>query len=334
MKTIPLESVVSAFVFLMFFLSVGLFLVASVRKRAFTPREAALLAEDPKRSLKSMYPAGLFLSQTFSPLRYIPQGLRRKILNHENHVRAKLDELYGLASASPSSAQKDEPRQQTNLEAAVSLHCAQRWSYSMLAALICSVLAVMLFLTGDTLSAFILALAALAGACVMPFLADQELDKKIEKRRESIQVQFPEFLNQLVLLVNAGASIERAWTLIVSKNNSDTPLYRELRACQREVNNGVAREEAYDHFARRCKIRAVIKSMAVIILNLKLGGGKEVAYALRAEADDCWELRKATARRMGEKASSKLMIPMAIMLFGIILIVALPAVLTIMNVGM
>lgn len=319
MKIIPLDSIVSVFVFLVFFLSVGLFLVASVRKRAFTPQEAALLAEDAKgRSLKGLYPAGLFLSQTFSPLHYVPQGLRLYILNYENRVRAKLEELYG---------RKD-------LNAAASLHYAQRWAYSMLASLLFSLFAVILRLKSDMASAFMLALLALVGACVMPFLTDQELDKKIEKRRESIQVQFPEFLNQLVLLVNAGASIERAWNLIVSKSNSDTPLHRELRACQNEIRNGVARAQAYDNFARRCKIRAVIKSMAVIILNLNLGGGKEVVYALRAEADDCWELRKGTARRMGEKASSKLMIPMAIMLFGIILIVALPAVLTMMDMGM
>ena len=50
--------------------------------------------------------------------------------------------------------------------------------------------------------------------------------------------------------------------------------------------------------------------------------------ALREQADDCWELRKAAAKQQGEKASSKLMIPMAIMLIGIIMVVVLPAVLS------
>lgn len=318
MKVFSVDGVMSAFIFLTFFLSVGTFLVASIRKRNFTPQETALLAEDAKeRSLKGLYPAGLFLTQTLYPLRWIPKGLRLYLLNYENRVRSKLEELYG----------------RKNLDAAAALHYAQRWVYSIVTALLLSFIGVILRIQGDAVSGFGLALLALAGACAMPFLADQELDKKIEKRRDSIQVQFPEFLNQLVLLVNAGASIERAWNLIISKSVADTPLYRELRACQNEIRNGVAREQAYDNFARRCKIRAVIKAMSVIILNLKLGGGKEVAYALRAEADDCWEIRKATARRMGEMASSKLMIPMAIMLLGIILIVALPAVMTIMNIN-
>ena len=66
--------------------------------------------------------------------------------------------------------------------------------------------------------------------------------------------------------------------------------------------------------------------VAVIITSMRLGPA-DLTRTLRAQSDELWEARKAAARRLGEKASSKAMLPMALMLLGIILIVALPAIL-------
>lgn len=52
---------------------------------------------------------------------------------------------------------------------------------------------------------------------------------------------------------------------------------------------------------------------------------------LQAQSNECWEMRKSAARRLGEQASSKMMLPMAIMMLGIMMIVALPAILSIMS---
>ena len=152
----------------MFFLSVGTLLFACIRQRAPDEKEAALLAEDSKgRSLKGLYPAGLFLSGAVFPLRNVPKDLRLYLLNHENRVRSKLEELYGS----------------TNLSAAVSLHYAQRWAFALTAAVLLSFFAVVLRLQGDSLSALVLALGVPVGACAVTFLADNELDKKVEKNK-------------------------------------------------------------------------------------------------------------------------------------------------------
>ena len=155
---------------------------------------------------------------------------------------------------------------------------------------------------------------------------DRDLENRIEARRESLQLEFPEFANKLILLVNAGSTISKAWAKIVAEEKKNTPLFQELRICMAEIQAGKSEAAAYEEFARRCKIKEIIKFVSVIILNLRKGGS-EVVPTLRAQADECWEARKAAARRLGEKASSKLLLPMSIMLLGIIMIVALPAVL-------
>jgi len=40
---------------------------------------------------------------------------------------------------------------------------------------------------------------------------DRELSGKVNRRRLSIQLDFPDFLNKVILLVNAGMTVSRAW---------------------------------------------------------------------------------------------------------------------------
>ncbi len=54
---------------------------------------------------------------------------------------------------------------------------------------------------------------------------------------------------------------------------------------------------------------------------------------LRLQANECWLMRKNTAQRLGEEASTKLLLPMMLMLIAILLIVAAPAILALRNLG-
>ena len=80
-------------------------------------------------------------------------------------------------------------------------------------------------------------------------------------------------------------------------------------------------------FARRCKVKEVTKFVSVILMNLRRGGA-EVVPVLKQQGAECWEMRKAAAKQMGEEASTKILLPLMIMFVGIILIVATPAVLS------
>lgn len=158
------------------------------------------------------------------------------------------------------------------------------------------------------------------------YAADRELDERIRKRNFYIQYDFPDFLNKLVLLINAGMTVPRAWEKIVRDRKNMTPLYEELNITYIEIRNGKSEMAAYEDFARRCRVKEITKFITAIIQNLRKGNS-ELVPLLKLQANECWQLRKNMAKRLGEEASTKLVLPLMVMFVGILVIVMLPAIL-------
>lgn len=157
------------------------------------------------------------------------------------------------------------------------------------------------------------------------FVPDSQLNEKIKKRRTSIQLDFPDFLNKLTLLINAGMTVTRAWEKIVSDSKKDSVLYRELSLTVADIQAGKAELYAYEDFAKRCRIPEITKFVSVAVQNMKKGN-TELVSILRLQAAECWEMRKRTAKRLGEEMSTKLLFPMMLMFLAILIIVATPAI--------
>ncbi|MDQ2085708.1 type II secretion system F family protein [Herbivorax sp. ANBcel31] len=162
------------------------------------------------------------------------------------------------------------------------------------------------------------------------FASYRELDGKVKKRRLSIQIDFPDFLNQLILLVSAGMTVSRAWEKIVDQSDKETVLYEELRVVLGDIRAGKSEINAFEDFAKRCRIPEITRFSSVIIQNLSKGSSDMIPVLLR-QSSECWEMRKHAARRVGEEASSKLLFPMMLMFVAVILIVATPAVISLMG---
>lgn len=166
---------------------------------------------------------------------------------------------------------------------------------------------------------------------IIIYTTDQEISGKIKKRRLQIQMDFPDFLNTLTLLINAGMTVTNAWTLITNESKKNTPLYNELRAVIADMANGKAEIPAYEDFAMRCRVPEVMKFISVITQNLQKGNA-EIVNLLKYQAYECWEMRKHAARRIGEEATTKMLFPMMLMFIAVIIIVATPAVLSLKGV--
>lgn len=158
------------------------------------------------------------------------------------------------------------------------------------------------------------------------YLFDKELESKLQKKYSAIRADFPDMVSKLILLVNAGMTLNRAWEKICIDTKKDTPLYRELKTTYQQIQTGKPESEAYEDFAKRCRVKEITKFIALIIQNLKKGTG-DLVPLLKLQADECWELRKSRAKQLGDEASAKLIVPMMIMFIGILIIVILPAVL-------
>ena len=175
---------------------------------------------------------------------------------------------------------------------------------------------------------------ALFAACFIAgvvYFTDRELFDRVKMRRASIRLDFPDFVSKLMLLINAGMTVSRAWEKIATDAAKNTPLYRELRLAIQDIKSGKPEHSAYEDFAKRCRTPEITRFVAVILQNLRKGNA-EIVPVLRVFAMECWEMRKNMARRLGEEASTKMLLPLMLMFLAILLIVGTPAVLALRSI--
>lgn len=156
---------------------------------------------------------------------------------------------------------------------------------------------------------------------------DFKLKKKVNRRRLEIQIEFPDFINKLTLLLNAGLTMSKAWEKISVDCEKTGDFYMEIRRTVSDIKSGKNEAEAFGEFAKRVKTPQISRLMSAIIQNTKKGG-TELVLSLRLQSNECWEMRKNVIRRLGEEASTKLLFPMMIMFFAILIIVITPAIIS------
>ena len=158
--------------------------------------------------------------------------------------------------------------------------------------------------------------------------------KEDEKRKFQMVQDYPEIVNKLRLLLGAGMTIKNAWKKIVTdyekkkEKCGERFAYEEMLITYREMQSGVTEAESYERFGRRCGIPSYLKLGAILSQNLRKGT-RGVAEIMQMEAIQAFEERKALAKRRGEEASTKLLVPMFFMLGIVLVIVIVPAFLSI-----
>ena len=108
------------------------------------------------------------------------------------------------------------------------------------------------------------------------------------------------------------------------KKNQKRYVYEEILIACNELQGGRSETEAYDHFGRRCQVQAYLKLSALLSQNLRKGSN-DLLQMLRQEADNAFAQRKALAKKLGEEAGTKLLLPMMMMLCIVMVIIIIPA---------
>ena len=169
-------------------------------------------------------------------------------------------------------------------------------------------------------------------AIVIWIYGDKELDKQMKKRKEQMILDYPEIINKFTLLVNAGMTVKQAWNKIaedysiktIQKHSKKRYAYEEMLTTARELKLGLPEGSAYEQYGRRIGLIPYIKFSSLITQNLKKGN-KGFTELLMREATEAFEERKEIAKRLGEEAGTKLLVPMMIMLIIVFLIILIPA---------
>ena len=158
----------------------------------------------------------------------------------------------------------------------------------------------------------------------MPFLMDLSLNEKLKKREQELLLQFPNFGSKLVLLLGAGMTVPKSIRKIVADHTEKSVLMDELSEMLRSVEAGTAETAAYEEFARRCHVKEINRFISVLVQSMQKGG-QETALTLSLQVQECWNARKDMAKTLGQQASTKLVLPLMLMMLAILFMVGGPA---------
>ena len=160
---------------------------------------------------------------------------------------------------------------------------------------------------------------------------DQELKKQVQEREWELRRDYAQMVSKLVLLMGAGSAVRTAWETMArdyerkrEAGGGRRYVYEEMTLACRELQNGVSEGRAYENFGLRCRLPCYLKLSALLEQNLKKGN-KGLTQMLQAEVTEAFEQRKELAREQGEKASTRLLFPMVLMLAVVMLLVLIPA---------
>lgn len=164
------------------------------------------------------------------------------------------------------------------------------------------------------------------------FAKNKDLHTEIEERREQLLREYPEFVSKLMLYMGAGMTTKGALYQLTSdykkkmiqRTKERNYLYEELNYMMHALENGVFEQEAYEHFGKRTKVVSYQKLMSILAQNNKKGTDN-LLQILDREAKESFTLRKNEAKRLGEKAGTKLLLPMTLMLGIVMIIIIVPA---------
>lgn len=185
----------------------------------------------------------------------------------------------------------------------------------------------------DSRGAVLMTMAVLTGLLLLA-LDKQNQEKELLKRRAQMQLDYPEIICKLTLLLGAGMTVRRAWKKITADYEEEKHIwgtryaYEEMKQTSNEMDSGIAETESYERFGRRCGLQSYIKLGAILSQNLRKGT-KGMIQILQTEAAQSFEERKSRAKRLGEEAGTKLLAPMFLMLAVVLVIVIVPAFLSV-----
>ncbi len=164
-------------------------------------------------------------------------------------------------------------------------------------------------------------------AIVFFFASGKDLVSKAEKKKENMRKSYPKVLRQLALYVGAGMTVKAAFTKIAEDSKTlqtDEMIYEEMRYACHEMGQGIGEASAYERFGNRTGLSEYIKLAGLLSQSLKRGNPGFV-MRLRSEADNAMRERVLEARKAGEEAQTKLLVPMMMMLAVVMVMIMIPA---------
>lgn len=165
-------------------------------------------------------------------------------------------------------------------------------------------------------------------ACVALVWSDRRSKaQELNKQRERYQTQFPGFVQELSVLLTAGMSVRRCFSLIgetMCKQRKQEFLGKQLLEMVQSIQKGENEIKVYQNFSQKVDVTEYRRLMSLIIQNI-CKGTYQMSERLGQIAQESYVEQLRQVKIRGEKVSTKLLIPMGILLVMILLVVIVPA---------
>lgn len=171
----------------------------------------------------------------------------------------------------------------------------------------------------------------LLAAVLLELKPREEAKKKKKERETELLVDYSEIVSKLIVYIGAGLTVRNAFRQLADSykagNGPVRAVYEEILTADRELENGETESRVYRNFASRCGLKCYLRMASLLEQNRKTGDSS-LLTSLELEMEEAFEQRKNVARRLGEEAGTKLMAPLIISLMTVLVIVVIPAFLT------
>jgi tight adherence protein C len=160
-------------------------------------------------------------------------------------------------------------------------------------------------------------LAAAVGGAAGFFLPDAILDGRAKSRQQQIARQLPDVIDQVMISVEAGLGFDAA--LARAGESGDGPLHDELAHMLQDVRLGMSRAVAFDKLLDRTDVPDL--RHFVVAMGQADRHGVPIAQALRVQAAEVRDKRRARAEERGMKLPVKLVFPLVVCILPALFIV-------------
>ncbi len=171
-------------------------------------------------------------------------------------------------------------------------------------------------------------LAGIGGALLIGAAVDHDERRKKEKEAEALSELYASFTEKLKLYLMSGLTMRNAFFAIAkdyekAEDRKYELLYQHLRTAINRFRNNVREETVYAEWGDACM--GPYKRLSFLLsVNLKQGSGR-LLQMLDEEAKAALSERRERAKKKGAEAGVKLLFPMILMLIVVMMLIMLPA---------
>lgn len=167
-----------------------------------------------------------------------------------------------------------------------------------------------------------LIILSLLGAALGFYVPRMILSSKIKQRQLRITWGLADTLDLMVVAVEAGLGLNAALNRVAEELKKTHPdLHYELELVNLEIRVGRSREEALRNLAERTGVDDIRSFVALLVQADRYGAS--IAKAVRIFADSLRTKRRQKAEQASQKAALKLIFPLTMFLFPVIILIML-----------